>query len=139
MFGRACAIASAIVCVTSASAVAQQNFQQRERQWVRLGCYQIQTSSQEVGQIRIDSEIRRFTALRINSIGSNIRMEDLILSYGPGTIDRVPVRGMAVRPNESTPVIDLPGQSREVRFVEVTFVSTPIQPGPRAICIEGMG
>jgi hypothetical protein len=131
---RACLIASAAVCIMITDASAQQR---REPEWVPLGCYEIRGGSQESGQIRVDIDTTRFSAIRLGAVGSIVRMIELNVTYPTGNSDTIPVEGIRIGSGNKSAPLDLPGNARELRQIQVIFQSSAVSPGRRTICAEG--
>jgi hypothetical protein len=130
---RAFIIVSAIVCTTITHASAQQ--QRRDRDWVPLGCWEIQANGQEVALIRVDVGNRRFSSLRLVAEGVSVRMYDLKVTYPTGNFDGYPI-SQTLNSGNSTFPIDFV-RPREIREIEVAIVSQAISRDGRRICALG--
>ena len=134
LIARACIIASAIACYAISDASAQQR---REREWVSLGCYEIRNQIQEAGLIRVDIGNRRVSAIRLSASGSTVRIVEAKVTTPTGNSEYLPLEAIRISSGSRTEALDLEGNARELREIEIIFQSTAVSPGRRTLCAEG--
>jgi hypothetical protein len=103
--------------------------------WEQLGC-------QKVGflvdkdVIKVGREEGRFKSIRLLVSGNKIHMMDLKVIYANGQPDDIPVRS-EIRAGGQTRAIDLKGERRAIRQIEMVYRSQPNFKGEATVCIEG--
>ena len=104
--------------------------------WVALGCADV--------SFRVDRDVIQvargdgpFTAIRLRVAGNNdVRMLDLKVVYGNGERDDIPVRAV-IRAGAQSGALDLRGQRRAIRRIEMVYAARPEFAGRTRICAEG--
>jgi hypothetical protein len=127
-FARASAIIGALACI-SAPVAAQAG-------WEQLGC-------QKVGflvdkdVIKVGRAEGRFKAIRLQVSDNTVYMMDLKVIYANGAPDDIPVRS-EIHAGSQTRPLDLKGERRAIRQVEMVYRSQPSFKGQATICVEGL-
>lgn len=104
--------------------------------WDELGC-------QKVGfivdrdVIRVGREDGRFRAIRVRVAGNRVHMMDLKVVYANGTPDDIPVRE-EIRAGGQTRPLDLKGERRAIRQIEMVYRSQPSLRGRATVCVDGL-
>lgn len=118
-------VATVAMLLTAApSADAQRRWGEfRAEQWQQLDAKRVQPGTRNtVMQVgRLDG---RHTAVRLQVLDDAIFIQSLVVTYGNGTQTEIPVRRL-MRPGETTPPLDLEGDARFIRDVNVTFRQDP--------------
>lgn len=121
-------IAASLVCVGLASTPAH-------ARWEQLGC-------QKVGflvdrdVIRVGRSEGKFRAIRLRVTGNKIYVTDLKVVYANGQPDDIPVRD-EIRAGGQTRPLDLRGERRAIRQVEMVYRSQLNFKGQATVCVEG--
>lgn len=104
--------------------------------WDELGC-------QKVGflvdrdVIRVGREDGRFRAIRVRVAGNRVHMTDLKVVYTNGAPDDIPVRE-EIRAGGQTRPLDLKGERRAIRQIEMVYRSRPSLRGQATVCVDGL-
>jgi hypothetical protein len=104
--------------------------------WDELGC-------QKVGflidrdVIRVGREEGRFRAIRVRVAGNRVHMMDLKVVYANGQPDDIPVRE-EIRAGGQTRPLDLRGERRSIRQIEMVYRSQPSFRGQATVCVDGL-
>ena len=113
----------------------------QDRGGPRPGTWQL-LGSQKVGfgvdrdVIRVGRQDGRFRAIKLRVLGNDIEMLDLKVVYGNGQTDDFPVRQF-IRKNSETRDIDLKGNTRFIREVQMTYKSRPSFRGRATVEVYG--
>ena len=103
--------------------------------WERLGC-------QKVGFIVDKDVIRvgrgegRFKSIRLEVSGNKVYMDDLKVIYANGEPDDIPVRS-EIRAGGQTRPLDLRGERRAIKEIEMKYHSQPNFKGQATVCVDG--
>lgn len=104
--------------------------------WDELGC-------QKVGflidrdVIRVGRDDGRFRAIRVRVAGNRVHMMDLKVVYANGQPDDIPVRE-EIRAGGQTRPLDLRGERRSIRQIEMVYRSQPSFRGQATVCVDGL-
>jgi hypothetical protein len=127
-FGRTSLTLATLACIGLAPAAAQ-------ARWEQLGC-------QKVGFlvdkdiVRVGRSEGRFKAIRLKVSGNKVHMMDLKVIYANGEPDDIQVRE-EIRAGGQTRPLDLKGERRAIRQVEMVYRSQPNFKGQATVCVEG--
>jgi hypothetical protein len=125
--GTAAITAGALFCLALAPTAAQ-------ARWERLGC-------QKVGfivdkdVIRVGRSEGRFKSIRLQVAGNKVYMDDLKVIYANGEPDDVPVRS-EIRAGGQTRPLDLKGERRAIKEIEMKYRSQPNFKGQATVCVD---
>lgn len=106
-----------------------------QARWEQLGC-------QKVGflvdkdVIRVGRKEGKFKAIRLSVSGNKVHMMDLKVVYANGQPDDIPVRE-EIRAGGQTKPLDLKGDHRAIKEVEMVYRSQPSFKGQATVCVEG--
>ncbi len=120
--------AGALICLALAPTAAH-------ARWERLGC-------QKVGFIVDKDVIRvgrgegRFKSIRLEVSGNKVYMDDLKVIYANGEPDDIPVRS-EIRAGGQTRPLDLRGERRAIKEIEMKYRSQPNFKGQATVCVDG--
>jgi hypothetical protein len=126
--GIAAITAGALICLALAPTAAH-------ARWERLGC-------QKVGFIVDKDVIRvgrgegRFKSIRLEVSGNKVYMDDLKVIYANGEPDDIPVRS-EIRAGGQTRPLDLRGERRAIKEIEMKYHSQPNFKGQATVCVDG--
>jgi hypothetical protein len=127
-FSHASLIVGTLACVGLAPSAAS-------ARWEQLGC-------QKVGflvdkdKIHVGRSEGKFKAIRLKVNGNKVHMMDLKVIYANGAPDDIPVRE-EIRAGGETRPLDLKGERRAIREIEMTYRSQPNFKGQATVCVEG--
>jgi hypothetical protein len=125
--GTAAITAGALICLALAPTAAQ-------ARWERLGC-------QKVGfivdkdVIRVGRSEGRFKSIRLQVAGNKVYMDDLKVIYANGEPDDIPVRS-EIRAGGQTRPLDLRGERRAIKEIEMKYRSQPNFKGQATVCVD---
>lgn len=103
--------------------------------WVELGCQRVGfIADRDI--IRVGREDGRFSAIQLRVFDNAINMLDLKVVYANGQPDDIPVRA-ELRPGQPTRPLDLRGERRAIRQIEMTYSSKLNFRGQARICAYG--
>jgi hypothetical protein len=91
----------------------------RRYEWVSLGKQKVGLS-RDHDVINVGRSEGRFRKIKLKVRGNGIRMYDLKVVYGNGSVDRIPVR-RRIRQNRGAGPFDLRGRDRVIRRIEMTY------------------
>ena len=103
--------------------------------WEQLGC-------QKVGflvdkdVIKVGRDEGKFRSIRLLVSGNKVHMMDLKVIYANGQPDDIPVRE-EIRAGGQTKPLDLRGERRAIRQIEMVYRSQPNFKGEATVCVEG--
>jgi hypothetical protein len=128
MRSRLISMAAALVCVGLMPAAAS-------ARWEQLGC-------RDVGflvdhdTITVGRQEGRFKAIRLAVSGNKVHIMDLKVVYANGQPDDIPVRS-EIRAGGETRALDLKGERRAIRQVDMVYRSQPNFKGQAKVCVFG--
>jgi hypothetical protein len=105
--------------------------------WRQLGCERVGfVNDRDV--IPVGREAGYFQALRFGVTGNSIVMRELMVVYGDGEKDRLPV-SHSVRDGEQSPAIalNIAGGRRIIDHIELEYGSKPTKPVEATLCLFG--
>lgn len=106
-----------------------------EARWEELGCQRVGfLVDRDI--IRVGRNEGRFSALRLDVSDNKIFIEQFRVIYGNGTSDEFRVRE-EIRPGGQTRPIDLRGERRVIRQIEMVYRSQPNFRGQARVCVSG--
>ena len=126
--GHAAAVIGTLACLGLAPTTAQ-------ARWEQLGC-------QKVGflvdkdVIRVGRKEGKFKAIRLQVSGNKVHMMDLKVVYANGQPDDIAVRE-EIRAGGQTKPLDLKGDRRAIKEIEMVYRSQPNFKGQATVCVEG--
>lgn len=127
-FKTAAAIAGALLCTGFGAATA-------EARWEQLGCQSVGFATDR-DVIRVGRDEGRFSAIRLAVSGNKIYLNDLKVVYANGNPDDLQVRS-EIRAGGQTRAIDLKGERRAIRQIEMVYRSQPNFRGQARVCAYG--
>ena len=104
--------------------------------WDELGC-------KKVGFIRdrdvipVGRQEGRFRAIRLRVADNKVHMMDLKVVYANGGPDDIPVREEIAAGAQTRP-LDLKGERRSIRQIEMVYRSRPSLRGRATVCVDGL-
>jgi hypothetical protein len=105
-------------------------------EWVQLGCKEVSFLGKDRDTLPVGREEGRFRAIRLQVHGSDVQLLSLVVVYGSGEPDRLPAQHF-IRAGEHTPPIDLKGDARKIRQVDMVYKSIPSFRGQARVCVQG--
>lgn len=127
-FGGIPVLVGALVCLGLAPAAAQ-------ARWEQLGCQKVGFKTDR-DVIKVGRAEGRFKSIRLKVTGNRVHMMDLKVVYANGQPDDIPVRE-EIRAGGQTRPLDLKGERRAIRRVEMVYRSEPNFRGQATVCVEG--
>jgi len=119
--------AGALICLALAPTAA-------EARWERLGCQKVGfITDQDV--IRVGRGEGRFKSIRLQVSGNKVYMDDLKVIYANGEPDDIPVRS-EIRAGGQTRALDLRGERRAIKEIEMKYRSQPNFKGQATVCVD---
>jgi hypothetical protein len=104
--------------------------------WEELGCKRVGfLIDRDV--IPVGRQEGRFRAIRLRVEGNRVHMMDLRVVYANGDPDDIPVRD-EIRAGGQTRPLDLRGERRSIRQIEMLYRSQPSLRGQARICVDGL-
>lgn len=127
-FSRTSVIVGTLVCLGLGPAAAQ-------AKWERLGCQKVGfVADKDI--IRVGRDEGRFRSIRLKVAGNKVHMMDLKVVYANGAADDIAVRE-EIRAGGQTRALDLKGERRAIRQIEMVYRSRPNFRGQATVCVEG--
>ena len=105
-------------------------------EWVQLGCKEVSFLGKDRDTLPVGREEGRFKAIRLHVHGSDVQLLSLVVVYGRGEPDRLPAQHF-IRAGEHTPAIDLKGDERTIRQVDMVYKAIPSFRGQARVCVQG--
>jgi hypothetical protein len=106
-----------------------------QARWEQLGCQKVGfTVDKDI--IRVGRGEGKFKAIRLQVSGNKVHMMDLKVIYANGQPDDIPVRE-EIRAGGQTKPLDLRGERRAIRQIEMVYRSQPNFKGQATVCVEG--
>ena len=124
--------ASAIVGVLALLGAAPTAAQAR---WEQLGCKKVGFLVDK-DVIHVGRSEGKFRSIRLLVSGNKVHMMDLKVIYANGAPDDIPVRD-EIRAGGQTRALDLKGERRAIRDIEMVYRSQPNFKGEATVCVEG--
>ncbi|HEU0058892.1 MAG TPA: hypothetical protein VFR19_03360 [Hyphomicrobiaceae bacterium] len=125
--GTAAITAGALICLALAPTAAQ-------ARWERLGCQKVGFIADK-DVIRVGRGEGRFKSIRLQVSGNKVYMDDLKVIYANGEPDDIPVRS-EIRAGGQTRPLDLRGERRAIKEIEMKYRSQPNFKGQATVCVE---
>jgi hypothetical protein len=122
------AVIGTLVCLGLVPATAQ-------AAWEQLGCRKVGFSVDK-DVIHVGRSEGRFRSIRLLVSGNKVHMMDLKVIYANGQPDDIPVRE-EIRAGGQTRALDLKGERRAIRDIEMVYRSQPNFKGEATVCVEG--
>jgi hypothetical protein len=120
-------IAGAIVVLAGAPTGAQ-------ARWERLGCQKVGFLADK-DVIRVGRGEGRFKSIRLQVSDNKVYMNDLKVVYSNGEPDDIPVRS-EIRAGGQTRALDLRGERRAIKAIEMKYRSQPSFKGQATVCVD---
>jgi hypothetical protein len=127
-FSRASVIVGTLACLGLAPASAQ-------AAWEQLGCRKVGFLVDK-DVIHVGRSEGKFRSIRLLVSGNKVRMMDLKVIYANGMPDDIPVRE-EIRAGGQTRALDLKGERRAIKDIEMVYQSQPNFKGEATVCVEG--
>ena len=131
---------SALVCtaVVMPDAMAQRRDRDdRDRQWVELGCQQVSFSGRDRDTIRVGRREGRFRAIRLAARGNDIEVVRLEVVYANGNPDQLDVQRV-IRRGDRTEALDLKGRDRAIERIDMVYRQRGEDRSRATVCAEGL-
>ena len=125
--GTAAITAGALICLALAPTAAQ-------ARWERLGCQKVGFIADK-DVIRVGRGEGRFKSIRLQVSGNKVYMDDLKVIYANGEPDDIPVRS-EIRAGGQTRPLDLRGERRAIKEIEMKYRSQPNIKGQATVCVD---
>jgi hypothetical protein len=125
--GTAAITAGALICLALAPTAAQ-------ARWERLGCQKVGFIADK-DVIRVGRGEGRFKSIRLQVSGNKVYMDDLKVIYANGEPDDIPVRS-EIRAGGQTRPLDLRGERRAIKEIEMKYRSQPNFKGQATVCVD---
>jgi hypothetical protein len=103
--------------------------------WEQLGCQKVGFKVDK-DVIKVGRSEGRFKAIRLQVSGNKVHMMDLKVIYANGAPDDIPVRE-EIRAGGQTKPLDLKGERRAIKQIEMVYRSQPNFKGEAKVCVEG--
>jgi hypothetical protein len=94
------------------------------RGWTMLGEQRVNSNREDTDRIRVSRWERRFSKLTVVVLDSDLEMIDMSIKFGRGEPFHPEINAM-FRENSRTKVIDLPGDTREIKWIEFKYRNLP--------------
>ena len=117
-----------VACLGLAPAAAQAG-------WEQLGCRKVGFLVDK-DVIHVGRSEGKFRSIRLLVSGNKVHMMDLKVIYANGAPDDIPVRE-EIRDGGQTKALDLRGERRAIRDIEMVYRSQPNFKGEATVCVEG--
>ena len=127
-FARTSLAVAALACIGLAPGAAR-------ARWDELGCKKVGFLVDK-DVVKVGRSEGRFKAIRLKVMGNKVHMMDLKVVYANGAPDDIPVRE-EIRAGGETRALDLKGERRAIRQVEMVYRSQPNFRGEATVCVEG--
>ena len=85
--------------------------------------------------IRVGRDEGRFKSIRLQVSGNKVYMNDLKVVYSNGEPDDIPVRS-EIRAGGQTRPLDLRGERRAIKAIEMKYRSQPSFKGQATVCVD---
>lgn len=106
-----------------------------QARWDELGCQSVGFATDR-DIIRVGRDEGRFKAIRLEVSGNKIYLNDLKVIYASGNPDDLQVRS-EIPAGGQTRAIDLKGERRAIRQIELVYRSQPNFRGQARVCAYG--
>lgn len=126
------AIAAVLLCTGLLAPDAQ-----AERDWVNLGCKEVNFLGTDHDTIKVGRSEGRFKAIRLEARGNDVEMLDLKVIYANGAPDDIPVRSF-IKQGTRTRALDLRGRERAIQRIEMVYRKPLNFRGKATVCVEGL-
>ena len=107
----------------------------RADRWEKLGCQKVGFGADR-DVIRVGRNEGRFNAIRLRVSGNSVYMIDLKVIYGRGQPDDIQMRRQ-IRAGTETRPLDLRGEQRAIKQIEMVYSSVPGLRGQATVCADG--
>ena len=105
-----------------------------QARWERLGCQKVGFLADK-DVIRVGRGEGRFKSIRLQVSGNKVYMNDLKVVYSNGEPDDIPVRS-EIRAGGQTRPLDLRGERRAIKAIEMKYRSQPSFKGQATVCVD---
>ena len=109
----------------------------RDRQWVELGCQQVSFNGRDRDTIRVGRSEGRYRAIRLTARGSDIEVVRLEVVYANGNPDALDVQRV-IRRGDRTEALDLKGRDRAIQRIDMVYRQRGDDRGRATVCAEGL-
>ena len=127
-FGITSAMVGTLICLGFAPTAAQ-------ARWEQLGCKKVGFMVDK-DVIHVGRAEGKFRSIRLQVSGNKVHMMDLKVIYANGQPDDIPVRD-EIRAGGQTKPLDLKGERRAIKEIEMVYRSQPNFKGEATVCVEG--
>jgi hypothetical protein len=122
------AMVGTLACLSMAPTAAQ-------ARWEQLGCQKVGFAVDK-DVIHVGRSEGKFRSIRLLVSGNKVHMMDLKVIYANGQPDDIPVRD-EIRAGGQTRPLDLKGERRAIKEIEMVYRSQPNFKGEATVCVEG--
>ncbi|MFZ0854196.1 MAG: hypothetical protein WAO08_33970 [Hyphomicrobiaceae bacterium] len=105
-----------------------------QARWERLGCQKVGFLADK-DVIRVGRDEGRFKSIRLQVSGNKVYMNDLKVVYSNGEPDDISVRS-EIRAGGQTSALDLRGERRAIKAIEMKYRSQPSFKGQATVCVD---
>lgn len=129
-------LSATIVTALAFLSLASPSEAQKGRDWELLGSAKVGfLADRDV--IRVGKREGRYKRIKLLVSGNEIEMRDLKVVYGNGRVDDLPVRE-TIRAGGETRAIDLKGEGRFIKEVQLAYASKPNFRGQATVQVYGL-
>lgn len=107
----------------------------QEPRWQELGCQKVGFFADR-DTIRVGRDEGNFSAIQLRVSGATVYMQELKVIYNRGSPDSIPIRAQIRQGGETRP-LDLRGERRTIKLIELSYGSKPSARGQPVVCAYG--
>jgi hypothetical protein len=133
------AIAAALHCAAmiAEDAHAQRRDRDGDRNWVELGCREVDLFGADRDTIRVGRREGKFKAIRLEAKGNDVEILDLKVVYANGQPDDIKVRSF-LKQGSRTRTLDLRGRGRSIQQIDIVYRKPLNFRGKARVCVEAL-
>jgi hypothetical protein len=131
------AVAAALLCTGLIAADADAQRGDKDRNWVDLGCKEVDFLGTDRDVLRVGRKEGRFKAIRLEARGNDVEMLDLKVYYANGEPDDIKVRSLIKQGTRTRP-LDLRGRQRAIQKIEMVYRKPLNFRGKAKVCVEAL-
>jgi hypothetical protein len=105
-------------------------------QWEELGCQKVGFFNDR-DSINVGRREGRFRAIRLRVTGNDVHMERLVVVYGNGSPDEIPV-SFNIRQGDQSGPLDLKGRERAIHRIDMLYRARKAFKGSARVCVDGL-
>jgi hypothetical protein len=129
------ALAASLLCAGLVAGDAEA--QRKERDWVELGCREVDLFGADRDTIRVGKHEGKFKAIRLGAKGNDVEMLDLKVIYASGEPDHIQVRSWIKQGTHTRP-LDLRGRERAIQQIDMVYRKPLNFRGKARVCVEAL-